>query len=404
MSRPNLQNFRNPMYTLTTFLEYALLKGLDSDKEGKMKQVIGYVRVSRDRTADDKISPTIQSDAIIRHCKNNSLKLVEIIQDLDIKGSSFKRPGWQKLVEKLPTVHGVVFYSLDRFGRNLEESLKWGRYLQEQGKELISVNEQLDMETLGGKIHYKTLLFMSDIFLEMHTQRMKDVQQHKRDKGEWGGGTPPFGYRVIAGCQPTICAQEADMVRDIFAMRKKSSSCIKIIEMLNKKYGRSMSKSTLSYIVKNHNYTGYGLDKEGKEYKNGLPPIISRQDFKEAQAHNTSNRHLVDKPLRGRILCNKCGSVMYFHKKPDGRHNWACSSMLRGEGCSGVTVRDGKVQMMVKKEFDRLSPGLWSKWDNNERAKALDLMVEHIVITPSDSTRRRIHVIWRDKEALDKDE
>lgn len=366
-----------------------------------MRKVIGYIRVSRDRAGDDKISPAIQREAIEKYCLANDLVLTEVIQDLDVKGSSFDRPGWKELINKLPAVAGVVFYSLDRFGRNLEESLKWGRYLREHGKELFSVNEQIDVETLGGKIHYKMMLFLSDLFLDMHAQRMKDVHKHKRTVGEWSGGGLPFGYRSVAGEQPTIFTPEAEAVKQIFSLRMQGKTYNEIIEEVSKTV--YIKKSRLAYILRNRTYTGYRLDNNGEKFDCGFPPLIDEDEFEKVQRTLPLGSKKDEHYLKGRMYCSKCGAIMYRHRKTTRKNPaylWECSASLNKGGCSGVSIVEERIRKTLRGNFNRLTPGIWDSWTDIEKAKALDILVEGITILPMQGTANRVRIAWRTKKIL----
>lgn len=362
-----------------------------------MKKVIGYVRVSRDRDGE-KLSPEIQREAIEKFCISNQLALIGIVEDLDIKGSSFNRPGWNDLLKRLPAAHGVVFYSLDRFGRNLEESLRWGRYLQEQGKEILSVNESVDLESMGGRIHYKTLLFLSDLFLEMHSQKMKDVQAHKLEAGEWRGGPLPLGY-AYEDSKVVIDEKEASIVRDIFERRRNGESINNISEAYRNtpgKRGGRISEASVVKILSNTHYISKRV-KGGETYSVNIPTIISDDMWNAVQSKKRTRPKNDTYLLSGKLTCGKCGAVMYRQKKygrDEGKADWVCSNQLTKHSCPGLAIRETKAEVIVSDEFSNKFNGLWDSWDLEEKRNGIDLLIESIIVRPT-GERPRLVVNWR---------
>jgi len=80
-------------------------------------------------------------------------------------GKNFDRPAWRSLVKKLKPGDLLYTKSIDRFGRNYEDILKWWRILtKEKGVDIVV----LDMPMLDTRA-YKDLMgtFISDLVLQI---------------------------------------------------------------------------------------------------------------------------------------------------------------------------------------------------------------------------------------------
>ncbi len=59
------------------------------------KTAIGYVRVSTQEQATEGVSLDAQRDRLRSYCKLNGIRLIDIIADEGISGSTLDRPGLQ---------------------------------------------------------------------------------------------------------------------------------------------------------------------------------------------------------------------------------------------------------------------------------------------------------------------
>ena len=341
-----------------------------------MKKVIGYVRVSRDRDRD-KLSPDIQRTQIEDYCTKNGYSLVRVIEDIDISGKNFERPGWKELIKHLKNADGVVVISLDRFGRNLEESLRWGRIIMGQGKDLLSVHENVEMETLGGRIHYKTLLFVNDLYLEIHSQKMKDVQQHKLETGEWRGGPLPLGYMYDASGN-VILEDSAHLVQEIFDRKDCGYSCKAIGDMIG------ISTRAVKRIIANPMYMGKRF--HGEEVHDLNVPVIISEDLWYRVQESDSKGGVANGTylLSGVLRCGSCGATMHRQKRygaEAGMVNWVCP-----DGC--VTIREHLVEQWVQGQFPA-----WGQWSEAQQEMSIMTFVDYITIHPVSGVR--VEIEWK---------
>ena len=86
---------------------------------------------------------------------------------------------------------------LTRSVRDLGELVD--RYFANGKAALLSVSEQIDTRSAGGRLVLNVLASVSQWEREAIGERTAAVMQHKAAAGEYTGGRAPYGFRVEAG-------------------------------------------------------------------------------------------------------------------------------------------------------------------------------------------------------------
>ena len=129
---------------------YSICELVITERSKHMKAVF-YTRKSKSRTKEQKNSHEIQIAVIKDYAERNSMELVRHFSD-STTGTNNNRPAWKEMLNflKKNKDHVVVFYRVDRIGRNLsvfhgiEKMMDAGRvYVVEHG------DEPVDSMTLG---------------------------------------------------------------------------------------------------------------------------------------------------------------------------------------------------------------------------------------------------------------
>lgn len=352
------------------------------------KRILGYSRVSRD-PKHDKLSPEIQREMLEEYCTTRGFELVDVVEDLDVKGGTFERPGWYQVERKITSVDAILFVAIDRFGRTLREAVNWAYKIQFlYKKEILSVHESFDVDTPAGRMSFYTLLMVAEFLRDMHGLRMKDVQDKKLRDSKWRGGPLSLGHdylRKTEGermwCVVVINESEAETVRDIYAKYLAGYSFRQIAfefneEGLTGKKGGRYNVSIVRSILRNPAYISKRRHKDdGNLHDVDIPRILDDATWEDVQARIAERTFSRDGNragsflLSGLLTCGLCGQVMYRQKKYDKKPDvasWVCSGMQRGFGCSGTSVRDHIVEKVVVEHFMSLV-------DNTEFSKALQM-------------------------------
>jgi site-specific DNA recombinase len=161
-----------------------------------MPNVIGYVRVSTDRQADQGVSLDAQKQKIRAMAIVQGVELLEVIVDGGESAKSLKRPGMVKLLAMVDAglVQTVIIAKLDRLTRSVKDLCELLERFQRRGVALVSVAESLDTGSAAGRLVLNIMAAVSQWEREAIGERTRDALQHMRANGERVGNVA-FGYR-----------------------------------------------------------------------------------------------------------------------------------------------------------------------------------------------------------------
>ena len=161
-------------------------------------QLTAYIRVSRvgGRSGDSFISPTVQRERIEGYAKAKGHTIAAWHEDLDVSGGVMKRPGFDKALEQVISgeTDGLIVMKLDRFARSLTGALDAIKTLDEAGRQLISVADDLDTSTPTGRFARTIMLALAELQREQIKESWQTAQQHAVARGVHISSKPPTGY------------------------------------------------------------------------------------------------------------------------------------------------------------------------------------------------------------------
>lgn len=366
-----------------------------------------YLRLSRDDgDKEESNSITGQRELLREFLANHSdIREYTIRVDDGWSGSTFERPGFQKMMEdvKAGRTNCIVVKDLSRFGRNYLDA---GEYIEKifpfLGVRFIAVNDNYD--SLGGKkssddliIPFKNLIneaYCRDISVKIRTQL-----EIKRKKGQYLGSFATYGYLKDEQDKNKLVVDEfaADIVRDMFQWKLEGVSPQDIANTLNRlgvlspmEYKRSLgmkfttpfktnpkavwSAATVIRILKNPVYTGVLI--QGKattpSYKvhkrvtkaesewcvieNSHEAIVSQMLFDNVQKvlRLDTRRSPEDEAVTlfsGMVFCGDCGASMVRKTVPAGGRKYVyyvCSANKQDKtACSPHRIRDNALEEIV---------------------------------------------------------
>jgi site-specific DNA recombinase len=205
----------------------------------------------------------------IRICKEmierQGWGLVEVFSDQAISGSTFFRPGYQKLLEgsREGEFDVVVAEALDRLSRDQEHVAALYKQMKFGGVELFTVAEGPINELHVGLKGTMNALFLKDLALKTHRGLRGRVEQ-----GRSAGGIS-YGYKTVRRVdargdivrgERVIDPAEAEIVRRIFGLFADGLSPIAIAKALNEQgiagpAGREWRDTT----IRGHAVRGTGI-------------------------------------------------------------------------------------------------------------------------------------------------
>lgn len=200
----------------------------NSPKSGALR-LVGYLRVSTDRQAEEGLGLEIQEQAIRKWAKANGHKIVGVHRDEGVSGSNgidsrealpdaFAdiRRGWAS---------GIVVARLDRLARDLIVQETLLAEVRRLGGEMFSSvpGESAylgdDPDDPSRKLIRQVLGAVAEYDRAMTVLRLKSGRRRKAEKGGFAYGAPAFGYEAHDGALVPLGAEQVTIgrVRDLCA-------------------------------------------------------------------------------------------------------------------------------------------------------------------------------------------
>ena len=160
-------------------------------------KAIAYLRVSTDGQADSGLSLEAQRAKVQAYANLYGYELVDVLQEA-ASGNSLNRTALQAglaaLTSARPKAQALIVAKLDRLTRSVRDL---GALLDSIFRRcaLVSVTEQVDTSTAGGRMVLHILTSVAQWEHEAISERTAAAMAAKRARGERFSSQPPLGYR-----------------------------------------------------------------------------------------------------------------------------------------------------------------------------------------------------------------
>jgi len=234
-------------------------------------------------------------------------------------GTTLERPAMQRLRRAVAerAMDRVYVTALDRLSRSTRDLGELLREFEAAGVQLYLAQS---LEMIGGanvRFIAHILASFAQFEREMIASRIADTRAAMKQQGMRLAGPPPFGYNAHARTkQLKQVLTEANQVRAIFKLAANGNRPAAIAETINSRGWRTRTARQIVELLRNPVYVGRFRD--GKGTRPGYhKPIVDAALFGAVQAALDSRRtttaprgHIADWPLRGKLMCPKCGRAM----------------------------------------------------------------------------------------------
>lgn len=176
-------------------------------------KLVAYCRVSS-LSQEDNGSLQHQEAEIRRYCDYNKHELVAVLHE-SRSGKNTDRKQYQKMLDMLSEVDGVVAFKLDRISRSVRDLLTLVEdVLKPAGKALCLVD--LEVDTSKPQSMFFLTLMGAMVEMERHTIRERCQNGLDRAKAEGkhtGGGENRYGYRYDPVAKRIVeCPKEQQVI------------------------------------------------------------------------------------------------------------------------------------------------------------------------------------------------
>ena len=210
-----------------------------------------YVRCS---TTSQDLS--VQTQQLIDYSNAFGFTIHKHISDFGISGSEFDRNGLKEIKDGIinKTFNQLIIYSISRLGRSMIETISLLNELNDNGINVISLKENLDLSTPSGKMISQIFSVLSEYELETLRTRIRDTLQTKKRNGNKYTKSL-LGFDVENG-KMVVNEKEQKIIRKMFKMYESGSGYTDIANHLNKnghtiKSGGEFSCSYVRNILQN---------------------------------------------------------------------------------------------------------------------------------------------------------
>lgn len=306
-----------------------------------------YIRLSQedDASTDTQSQSVINQQALLSdYVQRERLRVIDTYIDDGWSGLNFDRPSFQRLIADIERgrINMVVTKDLSRLGRDYILTGHYlERYFPEHGVRYVAVLDGID--TGSNMVANDVTPFravINDMYAKDISRKVRSVLQTKRQRGEYVGWKPPYGYKRDPNKHGALAVDDevADVVRRIFNMAASGCGIAIITRTLNTEgvlsprdyaahtTGSLWCSKTLRTMLCDTTYLGTMT--QGRttraSYKsrvrvradpcvvdNTHPPLVSAEVFEAVQRNLESRRGTRTKKrdymLKGMLFCHECG-------------------------------------------------------------------------------------------------
>ena len=254
---------------------------------------------------------------------NGWVCLPDRYDDGGFSGGTLERPALKKLLADTERglVDIIVIYKLDRLSRSIMDFSELSKQFDAWGVSFVSVTQEINTSTSSGRMMLNILMTFAQYEREIIAERIRDKMSASRKRGQWVGGTIPFGYWV-ENRHLLPDEERAPIVRGIFSRFCEIGSARLVARELNEKgivtrQNKRWATTHIYRILNNHTYIGEVFYK-GAVYPGEHEAVVDRKLWNQVQETLAANaptekgrrgndRHA---PLKGLIRCGHCDSSM----------------------------------------------------------------------------------------------
>ena len=183
--------------------------------------MVGYIRVSTEKQADEGVSLDAQRAKIQAYAVALDLDLVAIVEDAGVSAKSLDRPGLRRALAMLDTrkADALLVVKLDRLTRSVRDLGDLVERYFATRCSLLSLSDSIDTRTASGRLVLNVLCSVAQWEREATGERTRDAMKHKQSRGEFIGGSAPYGSRVDADGKLEPVESEQAVLRVVEQLR-----------------------------------------------------------------------------------------------------------------------------------------------------------------------------------------
>lgn len=323
-----------------------------------MKRVFLYIRVSTEEQAIHGLSIGAQTESLEAWAKKEGHKVVGVYTDAGISARkpASKRPELQRLLRDVRAGKGdlIVFTKLDRWFRNISEYYKVQDVLEEHHIDWKTIHEDYDTSNASGRLKINIMLSVAQDEADRTSERIKAINDVKRQRLEALGGVPPLGYK-IEGKKWIKDPEREAAVSAFFREYMETGSIVGSIQKLHDDFEVDLSYQLASKMLERQTYCGRYCDADGM-----TPPYITWEEHEKIMSMRKKTVRKTDKNriylFSGLIKCGDCGKRMggAFGQKSANPYYHCSGHYAKTRKCSNnVNINEKKLANYILDTIER---------------------------------------------------
>ncbi len=329
--------------------------------------IVIYARFSSSSQREASIEEQVK--VCREYAERNNYTVVKVYSDSAISGKTDNRPALRKLLSDSSNekFNAVIVYSIDRFGRDLAQTLLNEKRLNDNGVILLSATEHFT-DDASGRFFRNIMMSYAQFYSDELSDKILRGMNYNAERCLYNGGGVPLGYKISKDKRFEIDPDTAPIVQRIFEMYADGKTVTEINELLNSRgyktsKGVAFNKNSLHTILNNKRYLGYYIH-SGYEIADGIPQIISNELFEQVSEKLKKNKKAparakakVEYLLITKLFCGHCKEMMtgFSGKGKQGKtyHYYICNGRKNGD-CKKKMVNKDYIENLVISECRRL--------------------------------------------------
>ena len=203
--------------------------------DNEEKKIVGiYIRVSTEDQAREGFSLGEQEEKLRALCKYKGFEIFKVYKDAGISAKDMKnRPQFQQMIEDMKNglINYIVAYKLDRVTRSVRDLEVLISTLEKYHCYLICDRDDVNTSTANGRFFVRMLTVLSQLEIEIVSERTKFGLVGAAKKGHLSGRTP-LGFTKHEK-QLVVDDITADVIRRIFRLYLDGLSVCSICKLFN---------------------------------------------------------------------------------------------------------------------------------------------------------------------------
>lgn len=324
----------------------------------KSTRVAIYTRVSSQEQVEGH-SLSAQIELVHQYVAQHGWEIVHIYEERGRSAKNALRPEFQRMLRgaEARLFDVVIVHKLDRFSRSLQDVLYYLGHLNKHEVSLISITENWDFSTPGGKLMLQMFAALAEWYLNNLSDETSKGKRERARNGGWNG-TLPFGYTTPRRLKQMLIDLGNDFEAAKVTENEYSQRAAIIEDLLERTENRYRDTDALICP-----FTSSGVRLAFEQYSRGIYSDTDIAALLTARGYRTN----------GQFGSNPFGKDTITHLLQNRFYLGETSYQGKKKGASKQTISGRHEPLISQEVFDKCQEvrakraGAWSRGSHNKK-------------------------------------